>query len=105
MCLVRHAQIIQNKKLAISLHYLKIEVNDKVDFMHEGKHDNLLQIDIMILMEMVKYFQTSPKASLQCLYNISKKTLKMKFIFCMQINIKVAYKLISIFWSVNLPTR
>ena len=72
MCLVRHAQIIQNKKLAISLHYLKIEVNDKVDFMHEGKHDNLLQIDIMILMEMVK-FPNFPKKQVCNVFTISQK--------------------------------
>ena len=36
-------------------------------------------------------------ASLQCLYNISKKKLEMNLIFCMQINVKVSYKLISTF--------
>ena len=37
--------------------------------------------------------QASPKfqktVSLQCLYNISKKKLEIKLIFCKQINIKV----------------
>ena len=59
MCVARHAQITQNKKFAISLQYLKKEVNDEVDFLHAGKHENLLQIDTMILMEMVKHFQSS----------------------------------------------
>ena len=59
MCVARHAQITQNKKFAISLQYLKKEVNDEVDFLHVGKHENLLQIDTMILMEMVKYLQSS----------------------------------------------
>ena len=34
-------------------------MNDEVDYFHAGKHENLLQIDTMILMEMVKHFQSS----------------------------------------------
>ena len=33
-------------------------MNDEADFLHAGKHENLLQIDTMILMEMVKHFQS-----------------------------------------------
>ena len=40
MCVVRHAQITQNQKFAISLQYLKKEVNDEVDFLHADKHEN-----------------------------------------------------------------
>ena len=39
MCMARRAQIIQNKKFAISLQYLKKEVNDKVEFLHAGKNE------------------------------------------------------------------
>ena len=45
--------------LVISLQYLKREVNDEVDFLHAGKHENLPQIEAMILMGMVKHFQSS----------------------------------------------
>ena len=69
MCVARHAQITQNKKFAISLQYLKKEVNDEVDFLHAGKHENLLQIDTMILMEMVKHFQSSQNSK----FTISRK--------------------------------
>ena len=62
MCVARHAQITQNRKFAISLQYLKREVNDEVDFLHAGKHENLLQIDTMILMDMVKHFQSFPNS-------------------------------------------
>ena len=69
--MVSHAQITQNKKFAISLQYLKKEVNGKVDFLHAGKHKNLLQVDTMILLGMVKHFQSSQNSkfamSLQCL--------------------------------------
>ena len=48
MCLVRHAQITQNNKFAISLNYLKKDVTDEVDFLHADKHESFLQIDTMI---------------------------------------------------------
>ena len=54
--MARRAQFTQNKKFAISLQYLKKEVNEQADFLHAYKHVNLLQVDTMILMEMVKHF-------------------------------------------------
>ena len=48
--MVRHAQITQNNKFAISLQYLKKEVSNEVDFLRADKHESLLQIDRMILM-------------------------------------------------------
>ena len=71
-------------------------MSDEVDFLHAGKHESLLQIDTMILMG--REWSSIPKvpkiASLQCLYNISKKELVMKLSFCMYINIKVSCKVI-----------
>ena len=43
MCVARHAQITQNNKFAISLQYLKKEVNDEVDFLDANKHESFLQ--------------------------------------------------------------
>ena len=51
----RHTHITQNNKFAISLQHLKKEVSDAVDLLHADKHESLLQIDTIILMEMVKY--------------------------------------------------
>ena len=34
-------------------------MNDRVDFLPAGKHENLLQIDTMIFMGMVKHLQSS----------------------------------------------
>ena len=59
MCVIRHAQITENKKFAISLKYRKKEANDEVDFSYTGKYENLLQIDTMILVGMVKHLQSS----------------------------------------------
>ena len=54
MCVARHAKITQNKKFAISLQFLKKEVNEEVDFLNASKHEKLMIL--MILMEMVKHF-------------------------------------------------
>ena len=57
--MARNAHITQNNKFAIFLQDLKKEVSDAVDFLHTDKHESLLQIDSIILMEMVKYSQSS----------------------------------------------
>ena len=47
-------------------------MNDEVGFLHAGKHENLLQIDTMILMGMVKHFQTcqNSKSNVFCFYMV-----------------------------------
>ena len=59
MFMARHAHITQNNKFAIYLQNLKKEVSDAVEFFHADKHESLLQIDTIILMAMVKYYQSS----------------------------------------------
>ena len=59
MCMARHAQITQNNKFAISLLYLKKEVNNEVHSLNTDKQKSLLQNDAMILMGMVKHSQSS----------------------------------------------
>ena len=73
MYVTRHAQIIQNNKLAISLQYFKEKVNHEIDFLCVDKHEILLKIDTMILIGMVKYSQSFQNASSLC--SISKKKL------------------------------
>ena len=80
MCVARHAQIIPKKKFAISRQYLKTEVNDKADFLHAGKHENLLQIDTMILMEIVKHFQSSQNSKFTMSVQYLKKEDKVNFL-------------------------
>ena len=58
LCVSRHDQITQNNNFAISLQYLKKGLRDKVDFLHVNKDESFLQIDTMILMGMVKHFQS-----------------------------------------------
>ena len=86
------------KMFAVSLQYLKKDVNDEVDLLHADKHENVLQIDIVILMRMVNYLQSFQNSMVAFLYNISKNRLEIKLIFCLQINIKVACKVILSFF-------
>ena len=91
VCVTRHPQITQNNKFSISLQYLIKEVSDEVDFSYAGKHESLLQIDTMMLMRMVKRSQSSQNSKFVMSFNISKKKLEMKLVFCMQMNIKAFY--------------
>ena len=59
MCVARHSHITQNNKFAVSLQHVKKVVSDAADFLHAVKYESFLQIDIMILMEMFKYSQSS----------------------------------------------
>ena len=91
MCVVRHAQTIQNNKFALSPQRLKKEVSKKLMF--------CMQISMKACYKLIQWFwwgwSKIPKvASLQCLYKISKKNSEMKLSFCMHINIKVFYKVI-----------
>ena len=103
----RHAEITQNNKFAISLEYLKKEVSDEVDFLHE-KYESM-----KVSYRLIPWFfwgwsriHKAPKrASFQCLYNILKKKLEIKLNFCMQINIKVSDKLIETLFASKFFTR
>ena len=105
LCVAKHAHITQNK-FAISLQHLKKDLSDTVDFLRVDKHESLLQIDAMILVKMVNCFHSSQNSkfarmSLQYL----KKRLEIKLTFCMQINIKVSYKLILTLWASKFLAR
>ena len=104
MHVARDAQITQNKKFAIFLQYLKKEVNDEIDFLHVDNNENLLQIDTMILMGMIKLSKSSRNSKFELSLQYLKKEVR-NLILRMWINIKMAYKLISTLWAPKFPTR
>ena len=53
--MVRHAQITQNSKFAISLQCLKKELSDEVDFLHADKYQSFLKVYFNILGIKVSY--------------------------------------------------
>ena len=71
-----YAQSTQNNTLVISLQYLKEEFIYEVDGLHADKYENHLQIDTIILIGLDRYAQNT-QASLQFLYDILRKKLRM----------------------------
>ena len=96
MRVVKHSGSSQNSKFAMPLQYVKKELsNESFSFsfsLHADKHQSFLQVDFNNLGIKVSYKAWSSilkilkVTSVQYLYNISKKTLGMEVIFCMQIN-------------------
>ena len=98
---VKHSHSSQNSIFAMSLQYLLKEVRDEVDFLGSDKHQSFLQVDFSTLgikhflqgdrhnhenvkgmvMGMIKHSKMLNVTSLQWLYNISKKKLRIEFIF------------------------
>ena len=107
MGMIKHYQSSQNnsfqclcsiskKKLKIKLIFC-VQINIKVPkswFQHLG-HQSFLQVDASVIDG---HDQVLKITNLQYLCNLSKKTLWLEFIFCMQINIKVSTSWHYDFW-------
>ena len=78
--------------------YLKEKVNDEIYFYHVKKHRNFLQVDITTLDCISRQARSTQNKKFTCLCYISRKTWCMKWFFCVQLNMKVFYKMILSFW-------
>ena len=58
---IRHVQISQNNKFAISLQYPKKKVDDEIDLLYAYKHEKFLQNDNMIFDGDGQVFPKFPK--------------------------------------------
>ena len=56
-------------------------MNDKVDFLHVGTHENLLQLDTMILMRLFKHFQSSQNSKFAMSLQYAKKEVAVEVDF------------------------
>ena len=72
------SKLPKTKSFAISLQNLKKEMNVQVDVLHAGKHENLLQINTIILVEMVKHFQSSQNSKFTISAQCFKKEVREK---------------------------
>ena len=72
------SKLPKTKSFAISLQNLKKEMNVQVDVLHAGKHENLLQINTIILVEMVKHFQSSQNSKFTISVQCFKKEVREK---------------------------
>ena len=58
-------------------------MSDEVDFLHADKHESLLQIDTMILMGIVKHFESYPNIKFTMPLQYLKKEVRDEVDFCM----------------------
>ena len=86
------------------MQYLKKEVRDEIDFLHADKHESLLQIDNMTLIEIIKHSQSSQNTKVTVSLQYIKKNVR-ELIFSLQMNIELSYWLISTLWASKMPTR
>ena len=89
-CVARHAQIIQSNKFAIC-NILRKKGVMRLIFCIQKVFYKLI---LWFLMGMVKHSQSYQNSRFAMSLQYLKKMLEMKLIFCMQINIRVSYKLI-----------
>ena len=87
-----HPQSILHKKFAIFLHYLKENENDEINFLPVDKFLNFLE-RFCLWPGMPKL----RKIQVCYFFEISQERSRLKLIFCMQISLKVSFKLIKWF--------
>ena len=73
VCVVRYAQNTQNNKFAISLQYLKKEVNDEVYFWHADKHQVFYKLILSFLVSVTRHAQNTQSEKFAYLCNIPGK--------------------------------
>ena len=67
---------------------------DGIYFWHADKHQSFIQFDTIILGLQAMHVQSTQNKMFAYLYNILRKKWVMRLISCMQISMKVSYKLI-----------
>ena len=89
MGVARYTQSSQNNKFAISLQYFKKEVRDKLDFLHEDKHQSFPQANsIFFLPVIASHAQSNQNGKFVIfLQYLSKKEGSDEVDFCMHVNI------------------
>ena len=84
------------KYWVLNLHIFAISPEkhgDELDFLPADKHESFLQVDSITFGVLSQTCPKYPKQLVQYC-NISRKTWRMKLMFCLQINVKAFFKLI-----------
>ena len=98
VCVARYPQSIENNKFTISLQYLKENVKDEVDFLSADKRQKASSNWYYHFSCMWPGMSKLPKIISLFLYNILRNKWMMKLILCMEVSMKVSYKLALWFW-------
>ena len=76
--LIKHSQITQSNKFAITLQYLEKEVMDGVHFLHVDKHLSFCNLALSFLMEVTRHLQsTQNKKLIRFLQCLKKKIVNL----------------------------
>ena len=62
--MIKHSQSTQSNKFAKSLQYLKKEARRGVHFLHADEHQSFYELELLFLLEVVRYVQNTPKRKL-----------------------------------------
>ena len=96
LCVTRHAQSTQNNKFAISLQYLKENVKGEINYFPVDKQQRFFKL-ILSFYVCGQACPNYPKWQVCYFFEISQEGSREKLIFCMQISMKVSFKLIQWF--------
>ena len=73
MGMIKHSQITQSNKLAISLQYLKKEVRNGGHFWHVDKRQSFYKLMLYFLMEVARHVQNTQNRKLVIFLQYFKK--------------------------------
>ena len=62
--MIKHSQITQGNKFAISLQYLQKEVRNRSHFWHADKRQSFYKLVLSFLMEVARYVQNTQNRKL-----------------------------------------
>ena len=82
MGMIKHSQITQNNKFAISLQYLKKEVRNGGDFWHTDKRQSFYKSVLSFLMEVARHVQNTQNRKLVIFLQYIKKSSCNCVVFC-----------------------
>ena len=92
--MANHGQITQNTKSAFSVHYVKKEGNDQVNFLHVNENESFLPIDCVIFDgDGLKQSQSSENSKFAMSSQYLKKEIRCEVDFN-SLGIKVSCKVI-----------
>ena len=90
MGMIKHFQSIQSNKFAISLQYLKNELNNGVHFFYADKHQSFYKLSLSFLIEVATHAQSTQNRKLVIfLQYIKTKVLQLLLCSIVMQNIQI----------------
>ena len=81
MGMIKHSQITQSNKFAISLQYLKKDVRNGGHFWHADKRQSFYKLVLSFLMEVARHVQNTQNRKLVIFLQYIKKNSCNSFVF------------------------